>query len=203
MWVFFYNGIFQFVATLGLYIVKHCEYTRCNIFCGTKNKPNSLNIGFPKYMVDLLQVGTYIVVGPIISLCVGTGPRGERPIFFAPPVSRPTNSIIVYMQIFCPPKSIMYRMETTNITSQAEFEISVQNLEISPPPKWSYLVRNFRFFANFCEFDQILFKSIQIQSKFQKISYEKNPKFPKSPKETLVSKLETLITGDDYNFLAR
>ncbi len=52
MWVFCCNGIFQFTATLDLYIVKHCEYTRWNIFVEQKNKPNS---GFPKYVGDLLQ----------------------------------------------------------------------------------------------------------------------------------------------------
>ncbi len=45
----------SFTATLDLYIVKHCEYTMRNIFCGTKNKTNSLNRGFPKYVDDLLQ----------------------------------------------------------------------------------------------------------------------------------------------------
>lgn len=35
----------------------------------------------------------------------------------------------------------------------------------------------FFFFANCCEFDLILLKSIQNQSKFQNISYEKNPGF--------------------------
>ncbi len=44
-------------------------------------------------MIDLLQVGTDIVVGPTVSLCAGTRPRGEHPIFCSP-VDRPTNSII-------------------------------------------------------------------------------------------------------------
>lgn len=45
-------------------------------------------------MVDLLQVGTDIMVGPTISLCAGTGPGGA-PDFFFSPVGRSTNSIIV------------------------------------------------------------------------------------------------------------
>jgi hypothetical protein len=62
------------------------------------------------------------------------------------------------------------------------------------------LSETFGFFVIFCEFDQILFRYIQNQSKFQKISYEKkNLKFPKfqfyrpPAVEILLSKLQTLL----------
>ena len=61
MWVFYCNGIFHFTVTLDLYIVKHCKYTRWNIFGGTKNKPNSLNRGFPKYVGDFFATAISIV----------------------------------------------------------------------------------------------------------------------------------------------
>ena len=48
MWVICYKRMFQFIAILDLYIVKHCEYTRCNIFSGKKNKTDSLKRGFSK-----------------------------------------------------------------------------------------------------------------------------------------------------------
>ncbi len=53
MWVICCKRMFQFIATFDLYIVKHYEYTRWNIFGGTKkNETNSPNRGFPKYVGD-------------------------------------------------------------------------------------------------------------------------------------------------------
>jgi hypothetical protein len=44
-----------FTATFDLYVVKHHEYTCCNIVSGTKIETNSLNKTFPKYVGNLLQ----------------------------------------------------------------------------------------------------------------------------------------------------
>jgi hypothetical protein len=49
-----------------------------------KNKPNSFNRGFPKYVGDLLQVEAGIVVGAQVA-CMRAGQgAGERLIFFSP-----------------------------------------------------------------------------------------------------------------------
>ncbi len=62
-------------------------------FLWNKKKPNSLNRGFPKYVVDLLQVGAGIVLGPNdITACGGGGGGSAR--FLLPPPDRPRTSIL-------------------------------------------------------------------------------------------------------------
>ena len=87
--------MFWFIATLYLYIVKHCEYISWNIFGGTKNETNSLNRGFSKYVSDLLQWSMWwrhMVGGnkdhggtQNIHACAWETDRGGSARFFAPP----------------------------------------------------------------------------------------------------------------------
>ena len=68
--------MFQFTATLDLYIVKYCDYTRWNIFC-----------------IDTWQVGAEDRGGAQASRVMHVG-RGERPIF-SPPTGRPIARILL------------------------------------------------------------------------------------------------------------